>query len=343
MTADPPPPGPPRGSTRVATVPHSDPYVDAVLPWDVLRVGPAGHPSPWLDAEYLTEHAGDLDVLHLHLRSGSEATVPASVQCWTETVRRLGIPLVVTVHDLRPRSPHTDDVQDTHVAALLGTAEVVLTLTTDAADEIAERYGRTAIVVAHPSVTVPDPDVGAERGVVGLCLEPASPDVPDQLALVRAALSGAVSGGGRLRVLVDSADEVGLDPAVRELAARGRLELVVHPRGERAAQLQQLHVAVLAERCGTHSRTLEICRDVGTGVVAPGCGWFGDQWSEVVTYGHDEHGAADPVSLAVAVGAALTRPMPRPADRLWRGEQRAAVQRVHEDVYAQVASDRIWV
>jgi hypothetical protein len=125
-------------------------------------------------------------------------------------------------------------------------------------------------------------------------------------------------------------------------SARGQLELVVHPRAARTAQLQQLHVAVLAECCGTHSRTLEICRDVGTGVVAPGCGWFADQWSEVVTYGHDEHGAVDPVSLTAAVGAALTRPMPRPADRVWRGKQRAAVQRVHAEIYAQVASDRIW-
>ena len=71
---------------------------------------------------------------------------------------------------------------------------------------------------------------------------------------------------------------------------------------------------------------LEICRDVGTGVVAPGGGWFADQWSEVVTYGCDDDGAADPVSLSAAVSAALTRPMPRPADRVWRAEQRAAVR-----------------
>jgi hypothetical protein len=343
VTADPPPPGPPPGGRiRVATIPHTDPYVDAVLPWDVLRVGPHGRPGPWLDAAFLTEHARELDVLHLHLHAGSRETAPAVVQCWTETVRRLGIPLVVTVHDLRPRRAHRNSVRDTHLAAVLGNAEVVLTLSRGAADEIAERYGRTAIVVAHPSVAAPDPDIGAERGVVGLCWQPPSPAVPDPVGLVCAALSGAVSGGGRLRVLVDAVDEAGLDPAVRELAARGELELVVHPRARRTAQLQQLHVAVLADRCGTHSRTLEICRDVGTAVVAPGCGWFGDQWSEVVTYGHDQHGAVDPVSLTASVGAALTRPMPRPADRHWRAEQRAAVQRVHAEIYAQVASDRVW-
>jgi hypothetical protein len=163
------------------------------------------------------------------------------------------------------------------------------------------------------------------------------------VALVRAALSGAVSGGGRLRVLVDAADEVHLDPAVRDLAARDELELVVHLPDEWPAHLQQLHVAVLPEPCGTHSKDLEICRDVGTRVVAPHCGWFAEQWAEVVTYFVDGTGRLDPLSLTGAVAAALTRPMPRPADRGWRAEQRAAVQQVHAAVYQQVAADRAGV
>lgn len=347
MTADPALPGPPDlqgGLIRVATIPYTDPYVDAVLPQRVLRVGPPGHPSPWLDTGYLTEHAGELDVLHLH--TGDEHVSEVAGQSWSETVRRLGVPLVVTVHRLPARADSTcargDVAMDAHLEALLGTAEVVLTLTPGAADEIAERFGRTAIVVSHPSVTVPDPDLGAERGMVGLRLGPPSAAVRDSAALVRAALSGAVSGGGRLRVLVEEDFEAALDPFVRELAARGELELVVHPGTERAAQLQQLHVAVLPERCGTHSRDLEICRDVGTRVVVPSCGWFADQWSEAVTYGTDERGGVDPVSLTGAVAAALTRPMLRPADRVWRAEQQAAVRQVHADVYAQVAADRVW-
>ncbi|WP_324274626.1 hypothetical protein [Blastococcus brunescens] len=231
---------------------------------------------------------------------------------------------------------------DAHLEAVLSTAEVVFTLTRGAADEIADRYGRTAIVVAHPAVAVPDPELGAERGLVGLRLSRVSAAVPDPGTLVRAALSGAVSGGGRLRVLLDAADEPWAGSEVRKLAARGELELVVHPSEEWAAQLQQLHVAVLPETCGSHSRDLEVCRDVGTRVVAPGCGWFADQWSDVVSYANHEEGRLDPVSLAAAIGAALARPMPRPADRTWREEQRIAVQQVHADVYAQVAADRSW-
>jgi hypothetical protein len=43
----------------------------------------------------------------------------------------------------------------------------------------------------------------------------------------------------------------------------------------------------------------------------------------------------------VAVTVALARPMPRPADRAWRAEQAEAVRRVHEQVYASVAADRV--
>jgi hypothetical protein len=81
-------------------------------------------------------------------------------------------------------------------------------------------------------------------------------------------------------------------------------------------------------------------------VVAPGGGRFAEQWSDVVTYEDgdaDGEGGLDAVSLTAAVAAALTRPAPRPADRAWRDEQRAAVQRVHAQVYASVAGDRLRV
>ena len=325
---------------RLVSVPAAEPYVFAVRPAGVVGIRPTGAVPGWPDAAWLEENAAEIDVLHLH---AGRAVLPAeALQCWAETVRRLGIPLVVTVHQLRdPAQPLTGG-HEAALEALLATAEVVFTLTPGAADEIADRYGRTAIVVAHPSVVVPDPELGAQRGLVGLRLGPASPAVPDPVGLVRAALSGAVSGGGRLRVLVAADDEPALSAEVRALADAGDIELVVHPAGEWAAQVQQLHVVVLPERYGTHSVDVEIARDVGTRVVAPSCGWFGDQWSDVVTYGNDEDGGLDAVSLTAAVSAALARPMPRPADRGWRAEQRDAIRRVHAEVYAQVAADRRW-
>jgi hypothetical protein len=342
VSAQPPSPGPLQtlGPTRVATISYDDAYVAAVLPPDAVRVEPSA-PSPWLDVAHLEAHADEVDVLHLHTGDAGVAAVAA--QCWAETVRRLGLPLVVTVHRL-PRAgaaPRTavEARHDAHLEAVLATAEVVLTLTPGAADEIADRFGRTAIVVAHPSVAVPDADRGAERGLVGLRLRPPAPGVPDPAALTRAALSGAISGGGRLRVLAEDVGQVG--PVVRRLADRGELELVVHAPDELPARLQELHVAVLPEPVGTHSRDLEVCRDVGTRVVAPTCGWFAEQWSEVVSYATDGQGRLDPLSLTGAVEVALLGAMPRPADRNWREEQRAAVQQVHAAVYRKVAADRV--
>ena len=330
MNAAEPPAGP---RIRVVTVPHTDAYVDAVLPDGVLRVGPGPGPGPWLDPGYLAAHAGDVDVVHLH--SGYGHLPEDEVVSWAETVRRTGVPLVLTVHHLRDPQQPIRRRHDAHLEALLATAEVVLTLTPGAADEIAARFGRTAIVVAHPSIAEPVPDLGGERGLVGMALRAPCAALPDPAGLVRAALSGAVNGGGRLRVFLDDGVE---PPPV--FAAGDSLEYRPRKVDSWAAQLQELHVAVLPESCGTHSAELEVCRDVGTRVVAPSCGWFADQWSDVVTYDNDEERGLDPVSLDGAVAAALTRPAPRPTDRAWRAEQRAAVRAVHAQVYAQVVADR---
>ncbi|SNT03654.1 Glycosyltransferase Family 4 [Geodermatophilus pulveris] len=317
---------PPAGPViRVVTVPHSDAYVDTVLPDGVVHVGP----GPWLDPGHLAAHAGGIDVVHLH--SGYGHLPEDEVVSWTETVRRSGVPLVLTVHQLRDPGQPTPRRHDAHLAALLATAEVVLTLTPGAAEEIAARFGRTAIVVAHPSIAEPVPDLGSERGLVGMALRAPSAALPDPAGVVRAALSGAVNGGGRLRVFLD--DDVAPPPV---FAAGDSLEYLPRTADSWAGQLQELHAAVLPESCGTHSRDLEVCRDVGTRVVAPSCGWFTDQWADVVPYDNDEEHGLDPVSLDAAVAAALTRPAPRPADRAWRAEQRAAVRAVHGQVYAQL-------
>lgn len=314
-----------------------DPYLDAVLPSTAVVVGPMGAPDRWLSPAYLEEHAGDIDVVHVH--DVPPGTGAPELESWCETVRRLRLPLVLTVSQLRDPAADPDGAYPAALGALLATAEVVLTLTPGAADEIADRFGRTAIVVAHPSVAVPAQGVGSERGLVGLVLAPQPAATAETGELVRAALSGAISGGGRLRVLSEPGP---ISHVLRPLAAEHEVELVTGPgpgAPDWPARLQELHVAVLPERGRTHSLDLEICRDVGTRVVAPSCGYFADQWSEVVTYGDDEQHGFDPVSLTAAVAAALTRPAPRPADQVWRTEQRAAVQRVHAEVYARVIAD----
>ncbi len=333
---------------RVATVPFAHPYLDAVLPPDVVRVGPPPPaddpwaPSPWLDPRYLAAHAEDTDIVHLHF--GYDGLTPDEMLAWSETVRRSRIALVVTVHDLRNPHHSTRERHDRHLAALLGAAEVVLTLTEGAADEIAERYQRSCIVVAHPGLVSPRPGIGREPRLVGVHLKSLRPNLLDPLELVRAAASGALSGGGRLQV--DVHDDVDLDrrvPGLREAAEAGEFTLSVHPRfddDQLTGYLQSLAVSVLPHRFGTHSGWLEACRDVGTRVVAPTCGYYADQWSDVVVYGNDEVRGLDVNSLTGAVMAAVTRPWPPRADPAWRAEQRNSLRQVHAHVYHRVAADR---
>ncbi|MFQ1001995.1 glycosyltransferase [Modestobacter sp. SSW1-42] len=332
---------------RVATVPFATPYLDAVLPAGVVRVGPDASPSPWLDPDHLLAHAAEVDVLHLH--GGYDHLTVPEMEAWTAAVRRSDVPLVVTVHDLVPREAADGTLMPArhrnHLRLLLATAEVVLTLTPGAADEIADRFGRTAIVVAHPSLAGPTPGIGRETRLVGLHLGRLDPQVRHPLALVRAALSGAVSGGGRLRVDVHpDVDLAARLPELLALADGGELELARswEPRPEGwVRHLQELHVSVLPWWGGSHSGWVELCRDAGTRAVVPSGGWRGQQWSDVVVYGTDPHEGLDAASLTSAVVAALTRPAPARVDRTWRAEQREAVRRVHAQVYEQVAADHV--
>jgi hypothetical protein len=332
---------------RVATVPFATPYGDAVLPDDVVRIGPDAAPSPWLDPAHLTAHAGEVDVLHLH--GGYDHLTVPQLDAWTAAVRRAGLPLVVTVPDLRvPQGPDGTPMRTRHRAhlrALLTTAEVVLTLTPGAADEIADRFGRTAIVVAHPSLAAPTPGIGRETRLVGMHLGRLGPEVPDPAELVRAVLSGAVDGGGRLRVDVHPDVDLGARlPELVALADAGELELArsweTDPAGW-VRYLQELHVSVLPQRSGPHSTWVELCRDAGTRAVVPGGGGYEQQWSDVVVYGNDPVTGLDTASLVSAVVAALTRPAPARVDPARRAEQLAAVRRVHAQVYAQVAADHV--
>ncbi|MCU1604253.1 MAG: uncharacterized protein JWP46_718 [Modestobacter sp.] len=336
----------PSPQLRVASVPSGSPYVAAVLPVDTVRVGPATTPSPWLDPDHLVAHAHEIDVLHVH--TGYEDMPVRQIEAWTAAVRRSGVPLVVTMHRLRAGPEASPARHRARLRALLTTAEVVLTLTPGAADEIADRFGRTAIVVAHPTLAAPTPGIGRETRLVGLHLGGLEWPVPAALArgaLVRGALSGALSGGGRLRVDVHPGVDLRTGfPELLALADAGELELHRSAPGDPAAwvrHLQELHVSVLPDLADSHSSWIELCRDAGTRVVVPSGGHHAEQWSDVVVYGSDPATGPDVTSLSSAVVAALTRPAPVRIDAAWRAEQRDAVRRVHAQVYRQVAADRV--
>ena len=172
----------------------------------------------------------------------------------------------------------------------------------------------------HPTLVDPTrtADVVTEPGLVVLHLKSLRTNVVDPVAVVAAAAAGAARAGGRVEVDLHpgALDDPRLAGLAALVAASGPgLQVRVHDRFDHLdleRYLRRAHATVLPYRWGTHSGWLELARDLGTRVVAPSCGHYAEQWSDVVTYGYDEAHGLDAPSLAAAVGDALSRPAPLP-------------------------------
>jgi hypothetical protein len=95
--------------------------------------------------------------------------------------------------------------------------------------------------------------------------------------------------------------------------------------------LAGLDVSVLPYRFGTHSGWLEACRDLGTTVVAPTCGYFAEQ-GPVLEYVHDEE-LFDADSLVHAVQHAYAARPQVGVSVEERRAQRREVASAHDLVY----------
>ena len=283
------------------------------LPDPTVPGAPAGQwwPSPVLTPAWLRAHAGEVDVVHVHF--GFEHLTATDLAGLLATLDELGLPLVLTVHDLD--NPHLRDQAPHHAAldALVPAAAAVLTLTPGAAVHIARCWGVVAAVVPHPHVVplarlaVPRPP---RQGFAVALHDKAragnDPDaVRDELRSAVAALPGGRLVASPARRLTDD-------------------ELWDHLSG--------LDVLVLAYRSGTHSGFLEACHDLGTTVVAPRTGHYAEQ-HDVVSYDLDLPG-----SLTTALQAAFDGKPCAAADPAVRAAQRDAVADVHAALYARLAA-----
>jgi hypothetical protein len=351
-------------TTVVASVPGSHVYVRHIgdeRPDGVVRLADPDPDDPsrstaarwWppvmLSPEWITR--ADFDVFHVHF--GFDAWEPAQLEAVADAVHARGAGLVHTVHDLR--NPHHTDpgLHDAQLRVLLAHADAVLTLTPGAAAEVQRRYGRRPTVVPHPHVveldtmatyaTRPRP-AGPFR--IGLHVKSLRASLAPEVVLpvlveAVAALPDAVLQVNGHRDVLEGGERH--DPALaaelRRLDAAGALELHVHDYLSDAELWDYLHgldASVLAYRFGTHSGWLEACRDLGTAVVAPTCGYFAEQ-GPVHSYDLDEqHFDAD--SLARAVRAAYDAGPVAPVTVPERRRQRADVAAAHREVYAHAGS-----
>jgi hypothetical protein len=120
-------------------------------------------------------------------------------------------------------------------------------------------------------------------------------------------------------------------------AAAGLVDLRVHDfmsDSELFDYLASLDVSVLPYRFGTHSGWLEACRDLGTTVVAPSCGYYADQ-GPVLTYVNEEQ-HFDPDSLWRALESADRHRALGRVTVAERRAQRADVASFHTRLYRDV-------
>ncbi|WP_157537107.1 glycosyltransferase family 1 protein [Nocardioides sp. Root190] len=295
--------------------------------------------------------AAETDAGVVHLRDDIDDRDPAELAELVAELRRRGTPLVVTVRHLRHPHHERPDEHDRRLDVLVPAADVVVTLTPGAAAQIEERWGRPARVIPHPHV-VPLDRMAARGAVrsrrpggefrVGLHLRSLRPSM-DPMAILPclvetvAALRGAVlQVNGHRDALVPGGHRV--DPRLscylRSSAERGLVDLRVHdplPDAQLWDHIEELDVSVLPDHFGTHSRWLEACRDLGTTVIAPTCGFHAQQ-GPVLSYLHDEARFV-PESLVDAVRGAYEERPDLSCSVAERREQQATVTRLHEHLY----------
>ncbi|WP_055242912.1 hypothetical protein [Arthrobacter sp. Edens01] len=362
----------PKKRIRVASVPAGHVYIRHLDPLpgnrlhlpDVVRLADPDPDSPgnpatgkwWppvmLHADWIEANAGTFDVFHIHF--GFDALDPKDLQDAVDALRRHGKPLIYTVHDLRNPHHESPAAHDAHLDVLIPAADALITLTRGAAVEIERRWGRTAEVIPHPHVVELDTmaeyahrprDNGDDRYRVGVHVKSLRASM-EPLPVIRTLLETAREDGGMVVQVNGHCDvlqrggarySAELAEFLERESATDELELHVHdflPDEKLWEYLARLDLSVLPYRFGTHSGWLEACRDLGTAVAAPDCGFYSDQ-GPVFGYHHNEAGL-DARSLQRAVRAAREAGPPVPLSVYSRATQRGAVAEQHAGIYARL-------
>jgi hypothetical protein len=353
---------------RIASVPASHLYVrhlsdpdgvDAVrrlpdpVPADGRKVPGGWWPPLMLEPSWIERHHSEFEVFHVHF--GFDAISLDRLSDVLATLAKYDKPLVYTVHDLRnPHHPEPGAHQQQQ-DLLLPAAQRLVTLTAGAAHAIAARWGRRADVLPHPHVLSPSwierPRIRRSKFTVGVHVKSLRANMDPFPVLNTLAQTVAELPDAILQINVH--DEI-FEPdnhwyapeagnALLAYSSRPAVDLRVHPYfsdDELWAYLSDLSVSVLPYRFGTHSGWLEACYDLGTAVVAPSCGFYGEQRPcEVFDF---TESSFDPATLDRAIRTLYARaehdePPPRAT---WdeRRSERAGLAQAHRDLYRSLVT-----
>jgi glycosyltransferase involved in cell wall biosynthesis len=349
-------------AVRVASVPAShvyvrhlsDPAARGVVrlpdppPADGRTVPGGWWPPLMLVPDWVEDNHGRFDIFHIHF--GFDSISCDDLARVIELLRRHGKPLVYTAHDLRNPHHRESAMHNEHLDLLVPAADAVITLTAGARDEIRRRWNTTAVVLPHPHV-VPSERMGRPR-----------PEHPGRFVIgvhaksLRASMDPLTVASGLAREMerwpdavlqVNVHDEIyqpdnyWYSPAIGadllDLDRCPQVDVRVHPYFDDDQlwdYLSSLDVSVLPYRFGTHSGWLEACFDLGTGVAAPDCGYYGQQRPcGVFEFGEGRELGVR--SLVEAIERFRKEPprQPRWTER-WR--ERRALAAAHAGLYARV-------
>ncbi len=307
--------------------------------------------------DWLERNADGFDLVHVHF--GIESYSPDDLQTTVAALRRLGKPLVYTVHDLENPQLSTQDAHRASVAVLAAGADELVALTGTAAAEVRKIAPRPVTVIPHPTLLADGPrPTGAVHDTVrvGVHLRDLRPNIDGvgtTATLVRA-VSAMRAEGARVEAVVR------MNERVRDAEAAASIDLLAAgvdgvriERGARldddalAAWLADLDACVLPYRHGTQSGWAELCHDLAVPIVSTRIGHIAAQ------HPRDFHpfDVGDPVSLARAIVDATGPASSSPGSTARRAEverrhaaRRAeldAVRAAHLAVYRRVLAAEV--
>lgn len=306
-----------------------------------------------LEPGWVSANQDRFDVFHVHF--GFDALGADVLTAVVQELKAHHKPLVYTVHDLRNPHHRDPELHILHQDILIAAADALITLTPAAAQEIRRRWDREATVLPHPQVLGRDqieaPRPPTDRFVVGVHVKSLRANM-DPIPILEA-LTEITARLPAAELSINIHDEVFLPDnhwyapqvgdTVNAFARHDHVRVTEHPYFSDAQlwdYLSSLSVSVLPYRFGTHSGWLEACFDLGTAVIAPTCGFYGQQRPcREFTFTEDEF---DENSLGRAVehlhAEWLSGVDPPRATWQQRRTERQMLATAHRHIYEQVCA-----
>lgn len=327
---------------RVLSYPPVHAYVDRLR--DVVELVHGDQSWPRLPDLYspawIRRHGHDWDVVHLHFTW--EQYPVSRLGEVLDAHRDGGTPVVWTAHDLR--NPHTHDRERDrdYLDLLADRADEVVTLTSGAAGELRDGFGRQATVVPHGPLVPPAEAASLRAG--------RQPNARLEVLLLAKSLRANLDWrtpmevvgeltreGLPLRLAVHLHPDAPARDQVLELGAMQGIDVRIAPRLDTRDLWRRIaasDVLLLPYRWGTHSGLLELATDLGTMAIVSDVGHLAEQAPcRVVASGQD---GIDGEELGAALRRLVTEGRTSPVPL---GDRRNSLQRfrtAHVDLYSRL-------